>query len=591
MSQYTALAKLAIEERKAKNMATRTLAAAKVKFGGAAEALAFHNDLLFIAGELDPTKGQTDRDISEFYAALKFGPKNASLHVIKPTLLSSALFAFLDDVGVLGLPQSRSFSTVMTSMVSTHAINGLVLEIEALKRKLSYADLLDMTFNYLHPCGACKCTVYRQPSATSPTCKCGHDFEFHKHAAESREDPIYGDIQTKRFGKSIKSFDNSARKLNDWFGEHRYMIKTVHSNSDDSVYEESSVGSVRTRKLKRLLEPRMEHLNRDTRQACPICTRKFGDLPGCASVLHIRAVREDLAKRSEPVYRGGRVRRNKEKGTNLAVQAPSLPVTGPWQKWMRREAVCIFCSQFFKNTEYQPASTPTRTLTGGPKPKTWLGFAGMKSAGKPNKARGGLKTRKYKPYIPTIVRPPETDIARSPCDDADQTEDADDDDNYYSDGSLGSDEEPLTLEERLADAEKERIYLLKQIEHVKKEKQKLSDLLKQKEPELKQREEDDFQFFLERQKTFWGGDKDVSVDPPAQEEDIKKRKMERDRKEREAFFKAKHPSLKAHPVKESMNIEEQKLWGRLWNEQDEKDKVNDWKSKFETDATYSPMVP
>ncbi len=88
-----------------------------------------------------------------------------------------------------------------------------------------------------------------------------------------------------------------------------------------------------------------------------------------------------------------------------------------------------------------------------------------------------------------------------------------------------------------------------------------------------------------------GGDKDVSVEPPAQEEDIKKRKMERDRKEREAFFKAKHPPLKAHPVKESMNIEEQKLWGRIWNEQDEKDKVNDWKSKFETDATYSPMVP
>ena len=77
-----------------------------------------------------------------------------------------------------------------------------------------------------------------------------------------------------------------------------------------------------------------------------------------------------------------------------------------------------------------------------------------------------LKVRKYKPYIPAIVRPPspETESAGSSCGDAGLNADEDDDDDYYSDGSLGSDEEPLTLEERLADAEKERIYLLKQID-------------------------------------------------------------------------------------------------------------------------------
>ena len=67
VSNYTLLARKSIEARNAKTKAMRTLREAKRKFGGNDQVIAFHDDLLFIAENLDPENHQSDRQIAEFF--------------------------------------------------------------------------------------------------------------------------------------------------------------------------------------------------------------------------------------------------------------------------------------------------------------------------------------------------------------------------------------------------------------------------------------------------------------------------------------------------------------------------------------------
>lgn len=79
----------------------------------------------------------------------------------------------------------------------------------------------------------------------------------------------------------------------------------------------------------------------------------------------------------------------------------------------------------------------------------------------------------------------------------------------FSDGEYSDLEEDveggaLTLDEKLADAKKEQRFLELEIERVKALKQ---DLLEKRnaKAKLKEREDVEFQTFLQRQRTFWEG--------------------------------------------------------------------------------------
>ena len=105
-----------------------------------------------------------------------------------------------------------------------------------------------------------------------------------------------------------------------------------------------------------------------------------------------------------------------------------------------------------------------------------------------------------KPYIPKFI------VQES---DEETGSDEDADSYIFSDGEYSDLEEevegdPLTLEEKLVDAKKEQRFLELEIERVKKLKE---DLLKNRnaKAKLKEREDVEFETFLNRQRAFWEG--------------------------------------------------------------------------------------
>jgi hypothetical protein len=525
VSNYTMLARQSIEARNCRLKAVQTMKDAKVRFGGNGEVSAFHEDLLLMANNLDPEKHQSDRQVAEFFAALKFSKTEPSRKVIDATLMSQAMYNFLELQEILGT-KPRRYSKVLLSIMGTNAINNYILELDLLKRKfISWAEMLDFVLKQLHSCNACKCHMYTKASPNSPLCTCNHGFEFHsKDKARHHDDDKHGilnqGVEMYKLKSTMRSFDKSASKINHWFDKNRYSMK--HRKGELGLFHDDDNLSTASRllpedtKLKRLLQPRLGSL-KGQKRACPVCSNAYGDLPGVASKLHIKAVKESFQNVNE-----GRTKKTKKKKdqkrkkakrygkyldrSNLAVPPPKLPLHGPWQKWMVRENVCVFCSQFFENEEYDIHSKSSSTSSSlGPKPASWLKLAGMRGKGQPSKHSpfntNRLSKRQWrKPYTPT------TFVGEDSGDGASSEEEAP---YVFSDGEYSDLEEDveggaLTLDEKLADAKKEQRFLELEIERVKGLKQ---DLLEKRnaKAKLKEREDVEFQTFLQRQRTFWEG--------------------------------------------------------------------------------------
>ena len=179
----------------------------------------------------------------------------------------------------------------------------------------------------------------------------------------------------------------------------------------------------------------------------------------------------------------------------------SSRLKGPWQYWMQRDYVCMFCSQFFENKELTNGTGNFREMRGN-SGKTWIKLAGMKKAGKVNKVKRfatTLNERKWrKPYTPkSFEQNPSTEFS-SEHTNKDGGYEYDSSSEQASDDSGSEKEEKLTLEEQLHDAEAEQSFLKNEIQKYRALKETLNLKKKKIEATRKRKEEEKFKHYLQR---------------------------------------------------------------------------------------------
>lgn len=531
-------------DRRREKTALRILSKAKQRFGGREAIDALHEDLVFMCEILDPTKKQTSREIATNYTNVKISKKHYKKRIIDPMLLSQAMYNFLENRQFYG-HRRKQYSKPLASLLQTNAINNVILDIDLLYDPIGWVDLLSILLKHLRGCRACQCKIYLKAKPEVQTCTCGHDFSLHGKV-DANEDSDTEDILAEdvvmlsKFKSEINQFDRRSANVNEWFQRNKRIklqqketqsilssiklkreetelkknsqksrkpIKAVVETHNFSKglstttfpnEDDESVASLSPRdlRLKKILSPRLNKTPTKFQQ-CSVCSLKFKGLCAVASKCHIAAVKKYI---EDPPKTKEEKRRRRRHRVIVPQPVPVKPgrLKGPWQYWMQREFICAFCAQFFENEEYDPGTASRKELSGS-RSKSWIKLAGMEKKGKAaTVTKFSTTLNEHRLRIPQLRSTDDIETTESCSDGSDESEGLE-----MSSRFKACDNDDETLQERLRDAENEQTLLKAELEKCNAMKEALL-IKRHKLSERKRiREEEQFKWFLKRQRDFW----------------------------------------------------------------------------------------